>query len=173
MLAIVVLFQLSFLTGALESKGLRFPEDPTAFAVFKGWNAKTIGTLEFHFKTKSENGFLIYEDDRGQCQYMYLSLVEGRLRLRLKMGDCEETQTILVGHSLADDKWHKATVQRNHSVTTVTVDGEFTNTTHYRGYRKRFFKASSDLLVGRIPWYTRFNDLSFPAIYYESIKVNR
>lgn len=173
MLAIVVIVQLSFIAGSLAGTGLRFPKDPTAFAVFKGWNARTNGTLQFHFRTHNQNGFLIYADDKGQCEYIYLNLAEGRLRLRLKMGNCEETQTLLVGHKLADGKWHKVTVQRNYSVTSVTVDGDFINSTYYEGIDRHIFGVQSDLFVGGIPVYTLLNDLSFPAILYESLGFNR
>ena len=167
-----MIIQLYFTAATLANTGLRFStKDPAAFARFKGWNAKTNGTLQFHFKTHKENSFLIYEDDNGQCQYFYLSLLEGRLSLRLKMANCEKIQTLLVGHKLADGKWHEVIVQRNLSETRVTVDGLFTNSTYYRGI-DQFFRVKSDLYVGGISSYTQFKDLSFPAIKYESI-VNR
>ena len=165
--------QLSFIAGSLSARtGLRFSKDPTAFAVFKGWNAKTNGTLTFHFKTDNKNGFLVYEDDKGQCQYIYLSLVDGRLRLRLKMGHCDKTQTLLVGHNLADGKWHKVTVQRNYKSTTITVDA-WTNSTEYKGKGRQTLGVQSDLFVGGMPLYKPLNDLSFPAIKYEIIYFNR
>ena len=167
-----MIIQLYFTATTFASTGLRFStNDRTAFARFKGWNAKTNGTLQFHFKTHKENSFLIYEDDNGQCQYFYLYLLEGRLSLRLKMGNCEKTQTLLVGHKLADGTWHEVIVQRNFSETRVTVDDLFTNSTYYRGI-DQFFRVKSDLYVGGISSYTQFTDLSFPAIKYESI-VNR
>ena len=175
MLGIVVIFQLSFIAGSLAGTGLRFSKDldPTAFAVFKGWNARTNGTLRFHFRTKNENSFLIYADDSGQCEFIYLSLVDGRFRLRLKMGNCKETQTLLVGHNLADGKWHKVLVQRNYSITSVTVDDQLSNSTHYEGYDYDIFGVRSDLLVGGIPLHKPFNDFSFPAIIYESSHLYR
>lgn len=169
MQGILVIIQLYFTAATLASTGLRFStKDPAAFARFKGWNAKTNGTLQFHFKTHKENSFLIYEDDNGQCQFFYLSLLEGRLSLRLKMGNCEKTQTLLVGHKLADGKWHEVIVQRNFSETRVTVDDLFTNSTYYRGIDP-VFGVKSDLYVGGISSYTQFNELSLPAIKYESI----
>lgn len=172
MLGVVVIFQLCLIAGSLAGTGLRFSKDPTAFAVFKGWNAKTNGTLTFHFRTDNENGFLVYEDDKGQCEYIYLSLTDGRLRLRLKMGQCDETQTLLVGQKLADGKWHKVTVQRKYAWTSVTVDS-LTNSTFYKGRGRQILGVESDLFVGGIPWYTRFNDLSFPSIYWESMTSKR
>lgn len=164
-----MIIHLYFTAATLASTGLRFStKDPAAFARFKGWNAKTNGTLQFHFKTHKENSFLIYEDDSGQCQFFYLSLLDGRLSLRLKMGNCEKPQTLLVGHKLADGKWHEVVVQRNFSETRVTVDDLFTNSTYYRGIGQ-FFGVKSDLYVGGISSYTQFNDLSFPAVKYESI----
>ncbi|XP_015757758.1 PREDICTED: neurexin-3-like isoform X2 [Acropora digitifera] len=173
MLTAVIIFQLSFFASSLAGTGLRFSKDPTAFAVFRGWDAKTNGTLKFHFKTHSQNGFLLYEDDKGQCQYMYLSLVDGRLRMKLKMGNCEYTQILLVAQKLADGKWHKVTVQRNFSVTKVTVDRIFQNTTRYHGEGIHIFGVESDLHAGGVPWYTPFNDFSFPAIVYESTNFDR
>lgn len=173
MLTVVVIFQLSFFARSLAGTGLRFPKDPTAFAVFRGWDAKTNGTLKFHFKTHSKNGFLLYEDDKGQCQYIYLFLADGRLKMRLKMANCEFTQTLLVGHKLADGKWHKVTVQRNFSITKVTVDRVFENTTRYLGEGRHIFGAKSDLHAGGVPLYTPFNDFSFPAIVYESTTFDR
>ena len=173
MIAAVIIFQLSFFASSLAGTGLLFSKDPTAYAVFRGWDAKTNGTLKFHFKTLSQNGFLLYEDDKGQCQYMYLSLVDGRLRMKLKMGNCEYTQTLLVAQKLADGKWHKVTVQRNFSVTKVTVDRIFENTTRYLGEGIHIFGVESDLHAGGVPWYTPFNDFSFPAIVYESTNFDR
>lgn len=164
-----MIIQLYFTAATLASTGLRFStKDPAAFARFKGWNAKTNGTLQFHFKTHKENSFLIYEDDNGQCQFFYLSLLEGKLSLRLKMGNCEKTQTLLVGHKLADGKWHEVIVQRNFSETRVTVDDLFTNSTYYRGIDPDF-GVKSDLYVGGISSYTQFNELSLPSIKYDSI----
>lgn len=173
MLGVVLIFQLSLITGSVAARtGLRFSKDPTAFAVFKGWNAKTNGTLTFHFKTDNKNGFLVYGDDCGQCQYIYLSLADGRLRLRLKMGNCDETQTLLVGHNLANGQWHKVTVQRNYEWTTITVDN-WTNSTLYKGRGNGILGVESDLFVGGIPLYKPLNDLSFPPIIYESTRINR
>ena len=168
-----MILQLSFIAGSLSARtGLRFSKDRTAFAVFKGWNAKTNGTLTFHFKTDNKKGFLVYEDDKGQCEHIYLSLADGRLRLRLMMGDCDETQTLLVGRNLADGKWHKVTVQRNYKSTRITVD-HWTNSTEYKGRGRQTLGVQSDLFVGGMPLNKPFNDLSFPAIIYESIHVNR
>ena len=168
-----MIVQLSFVAGCLSARtGLWFSKDPTAYAVFKGWNAKTNGNLTFHFKTDNKNGFLVYEDDKGQCQYIYLSLADGRLRLGLKMGNCDETQALLVGHNLADGKWHKVTVQRNFKYTTITVDS-WTSSTEYKGRGKQTLGVQSDLFVGGIPLTKPLNDLSFPAIKYESMYVNR
>jgi len=173
MLGVVVILQLSFAAGSLSARtGLRFSKDPTAYAAFKGWNAETNGTLTFHFKTDNKNGFLVYEDDKGQCQHIYLSLAGGRLRLRLEMGCCDATQILLVGHNLADGKWHKVTVQRNYKYTTITVDS-WTNSTEYKGRGAQTLGVQSDLFVGGMPWYKPFNDLSFPAIKYESIHFKR
>ncbi|PFX20378.1 neurexin-3b-like [Stylophora pistillata] len=166
MLGGVVIFQLSFIASALASTGLRFTEEP-AYAIFKRWNARRTGNLTFHFKTESKNGFLIYQDDKGQCQYIYLSMADGQLRLRLKMGNCELTQTLHVGHKLYDGRWHKVTVQRDSAVTRLTVDN-LSNSTIYNGRVKNLI-VKSDLIVGGIPWSTqlKLNDLSFPPIFYE------
>ena len=161
-----MIFQLSFIASALASTGLRFTEEP-AYAIFKRWNARRTGNLTFHFKTESKNGFLIYQDDKGQCQYIYLSMADGQLRLRLKMGNCEVTQTLHVGHKLYDGRWHKVTVQRDSAVTRLTVDN-LSNSTIYNGRVKNLI-VKSDLIVGGIPWSTqlKLNDLSFPPIFYE------
>ena len=168
-----MIFQLSFIAGSQAGAGLRFPSDPTAYAVFKGWNAVTNGTLTFHFKTHKENGFLLYEDDKGQCEFFYLSLADGRLRMRLSMEKCREIQTFLVGHKLADGNWHRVTVKRHFHRTTVTVDDRASNSTYFKGPAEGFLGVKSNLYVGRIPWYTPLNELSLPAIYYESINDNR
>lgn len=160
-----MIFQLSFIASALASIGLRFSEEP-AYAIFKRWNARRTGNLTFHFKTESKNGFLIYQDDKGQCQYIYLSMADGQLRLRLKMGNCEETQTLHIGNKLNDGRWHKVTVQRDSAMTSLTVDN-LSNNTIYNGEVKNLI-VKSDLIVGGIPWSTPLNDLSFPPIFYES-----
>lgn len=60
------------------------------YVVFKWWNVKINGNLIFYFKMDNKNGFLVYEDDKGECEYIYLFLVDGWLRLCFRMGDCDE-----------------------------------------------------------------------------------
>ena len=78
----------------------------TSYSQFRKWYASPNASLEFEFLTSQPNGLLLYTDDGGYYDFLEVKLVEGRLRLRLNLGD--GAQIIDIGRDLHKGfTWHK------------------------------------------------------------------
>lgn len=143
----------------------------TAHAVYERWDASTNGTLLFEFKTKKKNGFLIYEDDPGGMDFIDIFLINGRLRMRLRIGDCNQQQEFINGN-FSDNKWHRVRVYRAFESTHFKVDNH-----QYKiikcDAKNVAFKAQSSLYVGGLPVDISLNSLAFPGSFYDIYNGNR
>ena len=78
----------------------------TSYAQFRKWYASPNASLQFEFLTSQPNGLLLYTDDGGYYDFLEVKLVEGRLRLRLNLGD--GAQIVDMGDDLHKGfTWHK------------------------------------------------------------------
>ncbi|XP_076979330.1 neurexin 3 [Tamandua tetradactyla] len=116
--------KVSILLGSLLGLclGLEFMGFPNQWARYLRWDASTRSDLSFQFKTNVSTGLLLYLDDGGICDFLCLSLVDGRVQLRFSM-DCAET-SVLSKKQVNDSSWHFLMVSRDHLRTVLMLDGE-------------------------------------------------
>ncbi|XP_072695635.1 neurexin 3 isoform X16 [Canis lupus baileyi] len=138
----VLLGSLLGLCLGLELMGL-----PNQWARYLRWDASTRSDLSFQFKTNVSTGLLLYLDDGGVCDFLCLSLVDGRVQLRFSM-DCAET-SVLSNKQVNDSSWHFVMVSRDHLRTVLVLDGE--GQAAELQPQRPYMDVVSDLFLGGIP----------------------
>ncbi|KAM5338112.1 neurexin 3 isoform 2-T2 [Glossophaga mutica] len=141
--------KVSVLLGSLLGLclGLEFMGLPNQWARYLRWDASTRSDLSFQFKTNVSTGLLLYLDDGGVCDFLCLSLVDGRVQLRLSM-DCAET-TVLSNKQVNDSSWHFLMVSRDHLRTLLVLDGE--GQSGELQPQRPYMDVVSDLFLGGVP----------------------
>ncbi|XP_076201317.1 neurexin 3 isoform X8 [Aptenodytes patagonicus] len=141
--------KVSLLLGSLLGLclGLEFMGIPNQWARYLRWDASTRSELSFQFKTNVSAGLLLYFDDGGVCDFLCLSLVDGRIQLQFSV-DCAET-TVITDKQVNDSNWHFLMVSRNHLRTVLVLDGE-AKPGEVRPQRQ-YMNIISDLFVGGVP----------------------
>lgn len=157
-LAVRVLLLLSTVLGL--SAGLEFTGSEGQWARYIRWDASSRSDLMFQFKTSEPEGMLLYFDDGGFCDFLLLTLSEGRLQLRFSI-DCAET-TITSDKMVNDGRWHFAAVNRHNLRTGLAVDGQ-TKMGEVRPQRQ-FMKIVSDLFLGGLPGDIRTSAITLPSV---------
>lgn len=157
-LPVCVLLLLSAVLGL--SAALEFTGSEGQWARYTRWDASSRSDLMFQFKTSEPEGMLLYFDDGGFCDFLLLTLSEGRLQLRFSI-DCAET-TITSDKMVNDSRWHFAAVNRHNLWTGLAVDGK-TKTGEVRPQRQ-FMKIVSDLFLGGLPADIRTSAITLPSV---------
>ncbi|XP_019501782.1 PREDICTED: neurexin 3 isoform X15 [Hipposideros armiger] len=141
--------KVSVLLGSLLGLclGLEFMGLPNQWARYLRWDASTRSDLSFQFKTNVSTGLLLYLDDGGVCDFLCLSLVDGRMQLRLSM-DCAET-TVLSNKQVDDSSWHFLMVSRDRLRTVLVLDGE--GQSGELQPQRPYMDVVSDLFLGGVP----------------------
>ncbi|KAM5243749.1 neurexin 3 isoform 11-T13 [Hipposideros larvatus] len=141
--------KVSVLLGSLLGLclGLEFMGLPNQWARYLRWDASTRSDLSFQFKTNVSTGLLLYLDDGGVCDFLCLSLVDGRVQLRLSM-DCAET-TVLSSKQVDDSSWHFLMVSRDRLRTVLVLDGE--GQSGELQPQRPYMDVVSDLFLGGVP----------------------
>ncbi|XP_030307510.1 neurexin 3 isoform X2 [Calypte anna] len=141
--------KVSLLLGSLLGLclGLEFMGIPNQWARYLRWDASSRSELSFQFKTNVSAGLLLYFDDGGVCDFLCLSLVDGRIQLQFSV-DCAET-TVITDKQVNDSNWHFLMVSRNHLRTVLVLDGE-AKPGEVRPQRQ-YMNIVSDLFVGGVP----------------------
>uniref|UniRef100_A0ABM5FB21 Neurexin 3 isoform X14 n=1 Tax=Pogona vitticeps TaxID=103695 RepID=A0ABM5FB21_9SAUR len=141
--------KISLLLGSLLSLclGLEFMGLPNQWARYLRWDASTRSDLSFQLKTNVSAGLLLYFDDGGVCDFLCLSLVDGRIQLRFSV-DCAEA-TVVTDKQVNDSNLHFLMVSRNHLRTVLVLDGE-AKPGEVRPQRQ-YMNIVSDLFVGGVP----------------------
>ncbi|XP_051833435.1 neurexin 3 isoform X7 [Antechinus flavipes] len=127
--------------------GLEFMGLPNQWARYLRWDASTRSDLSFQFKTNVSAGLLLYLDDGGVCDFLCLSLVDGRVQLRFSV-DCAET-AVLSDKQVNDSSWHFLMVSRDRMRTVLVLDGE-ARPGEVQPQRPHM-DVVSDLFVGGVP----------------------
>lgn len=127
--------------------GLEFMGLPNQWARYLRWDASTRSDLSFQFKTNVSTGLLLYLDDGGVCDFLCLSLVDGRVQLRLSM-DCTET-AVLSNKQVNDSSWHFLMVSRDRLSTLLVLDGE--GQSGELQPQRPYMDVVSDLFLGGVP----------------------
>ena len=167
---LLALLLLCLLAGGHLILALRF-NSILAYAMYERWDASTNGTLLFEFKTKKANGILIYEDDPEGMNFIDIFLVNGRVRMRLNIGQCDLQQEFINGN-FSDNKWHRLRVLRAFESTYFKVDNHSSKIIKC-GREHTSFSARSSLYVGGIPHDISLNSLAFPGSFYDVYNGNR
>nr|XP_054096640.1 neurexin 3 isoform X16 [Callithrix jacchus] len=141
--------KVSILLGSLLGLclGLEFMGLPNQWARYLRWDASTRGDLSFQFKTNVSTGLLLYLDDGGVCDFLCLSLVDGRIQLRFSM-DCAET-AVLSNKQVNDSSWHFLMVSRDRLRTVLLLDGE--GQAGELQPQRPYMDVVSDLFLGGVP----------------------
>ncbi|XP_054989129.1 neurexin 3 isoform X14 [Sorex araneus] len=141
--------KVSVLLGSLLGLclGLEFMGLPNQWARYLRWDASTRSDLSFQFKTNVSTGLLLYLDDGGVCDFLCLSLVDGRVQLRFSM-DCAET-AVLSNKQVNDSSWHFLMVSRDRLQTVLVLDGEG-QSGELQSHRP-YMDVVSDLFLGGVP----------------------
>lgn len=132
----------------------------STYAQYSPWYACLNGSLAFEFKTHEPNGLLLYAQSLPY-KYVQISLVDGRVRLRMRLGERDDPrgeflvqQPIVVGGvggvkstatRLNDEKWHEVKLVRLNERTVLEVDGE----TYFHVHAHASLDGN-DLLFGEI-----------------------
>ncbi|XP_033990654.1 neurexin 3a [Trematomus bernacchii] len=140
--------------------GLEFLGTPGQWARYLRWDASTRGDLSFQFKMEASEALLLYFDDGGYCDYLQLSVVEGRLQLGFSI-DCAET-TVVSNRRVDDGSWHFASLSRYNLRTVLVLDGQ-AKADEVRPQRV-FMKIVSDLFLGGVPQDIRNGALTLPTV---------
>uniref|UniRef100_A0A8C1DZ53 Neurexin 3b n=1 Tax=Cyprinus carpio carpio TaxID=630221 RepID=A0A8C1DZ53_CYPCA len=139
--------------------GLEFTGSEGQWARYLRWDASTRSDLSFQFKTAISDALVLYFDDGGYCDFLLLSIEEGKLKLHFSV-DCAET-TITSDKVVNDSRWHFATISRHNLRTVLALDGE-SKVDEVRPQRQ-FMKIVSDLYLGGVPQDIRTSALTLPA----------
>ncbi|XP_077366038.1 neurexin 3b isoform X16 [Festucalex cinctus] len=142
------------------SVGLEFTGSEGQWARYLRWDASSQSDLTFQFKTSQSEGLMLYFDDGGYCDFLLLTLSEGRMHLRFSI-DCAET-TITSDKMVNDSRWHFAAINRHNLRTGLAVDGQ-TKTAEVRPQRQ-FMKIISDLFLGGLPGDIRTSAITLPSV---------
>uniref|UniRef100_A0A4W6CAS3 Neurexin 3b n=1 Tax=Lates calcarifer TaxID=8187 RepID=A0A4W6CAS3_LATCA len=149
------------------SVGLEFTGSDGQWARYLRWDASTRSDLTFQFKTSESEGLLLYFDDGGYCDFLLLTVSEGKLQLRVSI-DCAET-TITSDKMVNDSRWHFAAINRHNLRTGLAVDGQ-TKTEEVRPQRQ-FMKIVSDLFLGGLPGDIRTSAITLPSDFSYGSKL--
>ncbi|XP_030740779.1 neurexin 3 isoform X9 [Echinops telfairi] len=154
--------KVSVLLGSLLGLclGLEFMGLPNQWARYLRWDASTRGDLSFQFKTNVSTGLLLYLDDGGVCDFLCLSLVDGRVQLRFSM-DCAET-TVLSHKRVNDSSWHFLMVSRDRLRTGLVLDGE--GQSGELQPQQPYMDVVSDLFLGGVPADIRATALTLDGV---------
>ncbi|XP_067319024.1 neurexin 3 isoform X18 [Anolis sagrei] len=154
--------KVSLLLGSLFSLclGLEFMGLPNQWARYFRWDASTRSDLSFQLKTNVSAGLLLYFDDGGVCDFLCLSLVDGRIQLRFSV-DCAEA-TVVTDKQVNDSNLHFLMVSRNHLRTVLVLDGE-AKPGEVRPQRQ-YMNIVSDLFLGGVP-----SDIRSAALTLDSV----
>ncbi|XP_040333811.1 neurexin 3 isoform X13 [Leopardus geoffroyi] len=141
--------KVSVLLGSLLGLclGLEFMGLPNQWARYLRWDASTRSDLSFQFKTNVSTGLLLYLDDGGVCDFLCLSLADGRVQLRFSM-DCAET-AVLSNKQVNDSSWHFLMVSRDRLRTVLVLDGE--GQAGELQPQRPYMDVVSDLFLGGVP----------------------
>ncbi|XP_024118384.1 neurexin-2 isoform X2 [Oryzias melastigma] len=144
---------------ALEYEGV-----PGQWTRYGQWDAKVTGELSFILKTNITKALVLYLDDGGNCDFLELLLVDGRLQLRFTI-HCAEPAFLHTETHVNDQRWHRVTLTRNHRETRLVVDNE-EKAAEVKSKRKEMVVAS-DLYVGGISPDVRLSALTSSTVKYE------
>uniref|UniRef100_A0A3B3Q2K9 Neurexin 2 n=1 Tax=Paramormyrops kingsleyae TaxID=1676925 RepID=A0A3B3Q2K9_9TELE len=153
------------LVGLLASvMALEFGGAPGQWARYGRWEAGSGGELSFSLKTNVSRALVLYLDDGGNCDFLELLIVDGRLQLRFTI-HCAEPAILHTETPVSDERWHMVLLTRNYRETMLVVDSE-AKVAEVKS-KRREMAVVSDLFVGGIPPDVRLSALTSSTVKYE------
>lgn len=137
----LILYFLSILINSIRTEKLKeqqtyqqqvstfhLPGSPASYAQYFPWYSCLNGTLIFEFKTHDPNGLLLYAQSLPY-KYIQLSLVDGFLRMRMRIGEKDNPRGIFLlqpteSNRLNDEKWHEVRIIRQNERTILSIDNQ-------------------------------------------------
>ncbi|XP_022046193.1 neurexin-2-like isoform X2 [Acanthochromis polyacanthus] len=154
-----------FLAGlVLSGIALEYEGVPGQWTRYGQWDAKTTGELSFILKTNVSKALVLYLDDGGNCDFLELLIVDGRLQMRFTI-HCAEPASLHTETHINDRRWHRILLTRNYRETRLMVDNE-EKVAEVKSKRKEMVVAS-DLYVGGISPDVRLSALTSSTVKYE------
>ena len=101
----------------------------TSYAQFPPWEGGAHSWLSVEFRTSLPSGLLLYSDSdlANTCDFLHLTLVQGRVRLRFNSGQGAQVLSVTSSSSkpsqgFSDGQWHTVRITRAGPNTSLTVD---------------------------------------------------
>ncbi|XP_043931938.1 neurexin-2-like [Protopterus annectens] len=162
---IMLSFSVFLMAFVSVSLALEFGGTTGQWARYARWESGSVGELSFSIKTNISNALVLYLDDGGNCDFLELTIVEGRLRLRFAIS-CAEPATLHMDTPINDDRWHMVLLTRNFRESMLKVDNE-EKMAEVKS-KRRDMTIVSDLFVGGIPPDVRLSALTLSTVKYET-----
>ena len=143
----------------------------SSYAQFAKWYLDgSNSSLELEFRTREQNGLLVYMDDGGYYDFLELKLVSGSVRLRFNLGDGAET--VSLGRDLNNGAWHRVGVHLLGPKVTLAVDNLRKSENIQkkgRDYTLGNYTINSYVYIGGLPpWYSsKLKNLALPSVVLE------
>lgn len=84
---------------------------------------QTTNKFELTFKTKSQNGLILYTGNGNLNSYLLIAFISGKLVYSFSLPKQKQVFTLSSPTRLNDNKWHSIVIERNKRKATLTIDG--------------------------------------------------
>ena len=114
------------ISAQAQSSSYRLIGSSSSYAQYLPWYPCLNGSLIFEFKTHEPNGLLVYTQSLPY-KYIQLSLADGNLRLRMRIGEKDNPRGVFLVYQkskLNDEKWHEIRITRMNERTILTIDND-------------------------------------------------
>ncbi|KAJ7365339.1 hypothetical protein OS493_005444 [Desmophyllum pertusum] len=160
-LRLLLYFWVSFVLQRASSETLT--NSTTSFLQLKRWNVSETRGLGFRFKTFLPDALLLYMDDEGKTNFLRVELFQGKLRLTCSHGLRFGAMAVEIGDNLNDLVWHQVLLERNNSITTISLEsGRSKSTVNSREETSLIIK--SPMYFGGLPPNLNANRVTQPSV---------
>ncbi len=146
----------------------------SSFVRFPKWYHAFENVISFELKTKRLNALVLYTDDGGLSNFYEVSLYDGKLRLRFKIGrqaqssstsPAPSVQTMEMDTLVSDDRWHRVSLYQFWEKVKLELDSEVKfRTLKQNDFVFGRYDTNSDAFVGGIPPDLSATGLSNPLV---------
>lgn len=179
---IIILFLNIFINKTnqtnIQEKTYRLIGSYNSFAQYLPWYPCLNGSIIFEFKTHEPNGLLLYAQSLPY-KYVQISLVDGNIRLRMRLGEKDNPRGIFLVYDstqLNDEKWHEVRFERDNEKTILTIDGKNLYHIHQESSLSELAfghtnsnENTNSLFIGGLPETLQTYNLSHGTVLFEPI----
>ncbi|RNA23776.1 neurexin-1-like isoform X2 [Brachionus plicatilis] len=162
----------------LQEQTYRLIGSHNTYAQYLPWYPCLNSSIIFEFKTHEPNGLLLYSQSLPY-KYIQISLVDGNIRLRMRIGEKDNPRGIFLVYDtsqLNDEKWHEVRFVRNNEKTILSVDGKKFYHIHQESILSDLMFGQPDsneqtnsLFIGGLPDTLQTYNLSHGTVLFEPI----